>query len=129
MTTVGQLMQRKIQVIGEDLSVQEAAHQMYEHHVGSLLIEKGGAYEGIITDTDFLKAIAQHPNLSEVKVKDIMSSPIISVDQTCSPPLARDMMADRRIRHLAVTKEGTITGIISVRDLLAYFRTVSKEIA
>ncbi len=128
MTTVGQLMQRKIQTIAEEQSVQEAAQQMYKHHIGSLLVEKNNAYAGIITETDFLKAISQHPNLSEVMVKDIMSSPVISVDHTCSPPLARDMMADRRIRHLAVTKNGVISGIISVRDLLGYFRSVSKEI-
>jgi CBS domain-containing protein len=38
-------------------------------------------------------------------------------------------MADRKIRHLAVTGEdGKIVGIISVRDLLAYFKTVSKDL-
>lgn len=128
MTTVGQLMRLEIRVIGEEASVQTAAQEMFEKNIGSLLVEKDGGYSGIITESDFIQAVAQHPNLAEIKVKDIMSCPIISVDQTCSPPLARDMMADRRIRHLAVTKEGTIAGIISVRDLLAYFRTVSKEI-
>jgi signal-transduction protein with cAMP-binding, CBS, and nucleotidyltransferase domain len=36
-------------------------------------------------------------------------------------------MADRQIRHLAVTENQKIVGIVSVRDLLAYFKTISKE--
>ena len=38
-------------------------------------------------------------------------------------------MADKRIRHLAVTEDGKIVGILSARDLLAYFKTVSKEVS
>ena len=45
-----------------------------------------------------------------------------------APSYARDLMADRKIRHLAITEEGNIVGILSVRDLLAYFKTVSKEL-
>jgi signal-transduction protein with cAMP-binding, CBS, and nucleotidyltransferase domain len=37
-------------------------------------------------------------------------------------------MADRRIRHLGVTEEGEIVGVVSVRDLLAYFKTVSQDL-
>ena len=57
-----------------------------------------------------------------------MSSPILTVEKKLSPHYARDLMAEKRIRHLAVIQEGTIVGIISVRDLLAYFKTVSKEV-
>jgi len=60
-------------------------------------------------------------------VKGVMSSPIITVDRQMSPHYARDLMADRKIRHLGVTEEGKIVGVLSVRDLLAYFKTVSKE--
>ena len=38
-------------------------------------------------------------------------------------------MANRRIRHLAVSDDGKIVGILSARDLLAYFKTVSKEVS
>ena len=64
-----------------------------------------------------------------MSVAVVMSKPILSVEKNLSPHYARDLMADKRIRHLAVTEEGRIVGIISARDLLAYFKTVSKEIA
>jgi len=128
MATVGQLMTRDISVISEDASLQEAANQMQVQRIGSLLVEKNGEYSGIITETDVVRAVAEYADVSQLTVHGLMSSPIISLDKKLSPQYARDLMADRRIRHLAITEEGQIVGVISVRDLLAYFKTVSKEI-
>ena len=128
MATIGQLMTRDLSVIAEEASLQEAAHQMQNQRIGSLLVEKNGEYTGIITETDVVRAVSEYSDVSHLKVQGLMSSPIISLDKKLSPQYARDLMADRRIRHLAITEEGNIVGIISVRDLLAYFKTVSKEI-
>ena len=127
MATLGQLMTREISVISEEASLQEAAHQMQVQRIGSLLVEKKGEYVGIITETNVVHAVAQTSNVSQLTVREFMSSPIISLDKKLSPQYARDLMADRRIRHLAITEEGKIVGVISVRDLLSYFKTVSKE--
>ncbi len=128
MATVGQLMTREISVIQEEASLQEAAQQMQTRRIGSLLVEKNGEYAGIITETDVVRAVAEYTDVSQLSVHGLMSSPIISLDKKLSPQYARDLMADRRIRHLAITEDGNIVGVISVRDLLAYFKTVSKEI-
>ncbi len=128
MATVGQLMTREVSTIGEESSIQEAAQFMQANRIGSLLVEKNAQYIGIITETDVVRAVAEGPDVTEITVQGVMSSPILSVDRNLSPQYARDLMADRRIRHLAVTEEEKIVGIISVRDLLAYFKTVSKEL-
>ena len=128
MSTIGQLMTKEISVVEEEASIQEAAQQMQSQRIGSLIAEKQGEYTGILTETDVVRAVAEHAStLSQLHVKDHMSSPIITVDRKLSPQYARDLMADRKIRHLAVTEAGKIVGIISVRDLLAYFKTVSKN--
>ena len=128
MATVGQLMTREVSSIAEGSSIQEAAQFMQANRIGSLLVEKNAQYIGIITETDVVRAVAEGPDVTEITVRGVMSSPILSVDRNLSPQYARDLMADRRIRHLAVTEEEKIVGIISVRDLLAYFKTVSKEL-
>ena len=128
MATVGQLMTREVSSIAEGSSIQEAAQFMQANRIGSLLVEKNAQYIGIITETDVVRAVAEGPDVTEITVQGVMSSPILSVDRNLSPQYARDLMADRRIRHLAVTEEEKIVGIISVRDLLAYFKTVSKEL-
>lgn len=130
MATIGQFMTRNLSFVTEDASIQEAATLMYTKRIGSLLVKQESAFSGIVTETDVVRAVAEQPSQVErLKVKELMSSPIITVDRNMSVHYARDLMADRKIRHLAVTGEnGEIVGIISVRDLLAYFKTVAKEL-
>jgi len=129
MATVGQLMTRNLSVIEEGDGIQHAAQHMQSRRIGSLLVRQGAEFVGIVTETDVVKAVAEHvTELGSLTVKGLMSSPIITVDRQMSPHYARDLMADRKIRHLGVTENGKIVGILSVRDLLAYFKTVSKEL-
>ena len=55
-----------------------------------------------------------------------MSAPVASIDIQRTPQDAHDMMADLGVRHLAVTDAGKIMGLLSVRDLLVYFKRVSE---
>ncbi|HBP86387.1 MAG TPA: CBS domain-containing protein [Nitrospirales bacterium] len=130
MATIGQFMTRDLSFVTEDASIQDAATHMYQQRIGSLLVKHESEFSGIVTETDVVRAVAEQPALIErLKVKELMSSPIITVDRNMSLHYARDLMADQKIRHLAVTGEnGDIVGIISVRDLLAYFKTVAKEL-
>jgi len=128
MATVGQLMTRNLSVIEEGERIQQAAQHMQSKRIGSILVKRADIFVGIVTETDVVQAVAEHlTELDRLTVKGVMSSPIITVDRQMSPHYARDLMADRKIRHLGVTEDGKIVGVLSVRDLLAYFKTVSKE--
>jgi CBS domain-containing protein len=128
MATVGQLMTRDVSFILEEASIQDAARTMHAKRIGSLLVKNQEEFLGIVTETDVVQAVAEQPrNIERLTVKEVMSRPIITVDRAMSPHYGRDLMADRKIRHLGVTEEGKIVGVISVRDLLAYFKTVAKE--
>jgi len=129
MGTVGQLMTRELKVIEEAASIQEAAKMMFMHRTGSILVGNGEDYSGIVTETDVVRAVAeQSAEVGQLTVKELMSRPVITLDRKMAPHYARDLMADRKIRHLGITEEGKIIGILSVRDLLAYFKTVSKDL-
>ncbi len=129
MATVGQLMHSDLSVVTEDTTVKQAAGQMYDQRIGSLLVRKGDDFSGIITETDVVRAVAERDDVAATSVVHVMSSPILTVEKKLSPHYARELMADKRIRHLAVTEDGKIVGILSARDLLAYFKTVSKEVS
>ena len=129
MATIGQLMTRDLSFIHEEASIQEAARFMNHKRIGSLLVKDEEAFSGIVTETDVVRAVAEQPDeVCQLTVKELMSRPIITINRKMSPHYARDLMADRKIRHLGVTEEGEIVGVISVRDLLAYFKTVSQDL-
>jgi signal-transduction protein with cAMP-binding, CBS, and nucleotidyltransferase domain len=66
--------------------------------------------------------MAESRPVHETLVRAVMSHPLISIDHASSAHEASEKMAEHGIRHLAVSDEGQIVGIISVRDLLRYFK-------
>jgi len=117
------LMSKDIKKVREDATLFEASKIMRDMKIGSLLIEREHEFVGIVSETDLVRrAIAEGVDLTKTKVSSVMSSPIITIDINKSGMEANELMSDRNIRHLAVTEHGEIVGIISVRDLLIYFK-------
>jgi CBS domain-containing protein len=127
MSNLGHLMSREVKKIAYDATIRSAAELMGQLKIGSLLVEQGGEFVGILTETDIVrKAVAKGLDLGKEKVGSITSKPVIALEQTRSPQDAFDLMGDARVRHIAVTERGKIRGIVSVRDLLLYFRKQSE---
>lgn len=127
MTTVAHLMNRELKTVSHDTLICDAATRMEESKVSSLLVNRDGQVIGIVTDTDIVrKAVARHLAVDQEKIESLMSNPVVSLDQGRSPEDAFDLMGEVGTRHLAVTDRGQIVGIVSVRDLLVYFRRQSE---
>jgi signal-transduction protein with cAMP-binding, CBS, and nucleotidyltransferase domain len=101
---------------------------MRELRVGSLLIKKGKSHVGIVTDTDLVrKVLAGSQDISKLTVEKIMSSPVCTIESNQAVDEAQDMMGDLGVRHLAVTKGGSIVGVVSVRDLLMHYKRYASS--
>ncbi|HLB03062.1 MAG TPA: CBS domain-containing protein [Nitrospiria bacterium] len=117
------MMTREIKTIDPNASLYDAAKIMRDKRVGALFVEEAGNYIGVISETDLVRrGMAEDKNLRLEKVRAIMSSPIISIDIDRPASDASDLMSEKGTRHLAVTDSGKIVGLISVRDLLRYFK-------
>jgi CBS domain-containing protein len=123
MDVLDMLVNRSIVTIDHTATLLEAARVMRDKQIGSLLVVKNSKIVGIISDTDVTRrAVAEDLVPGQVTIETIMSSPIITIDILSTPEMANDLMRNKGIRHLAVTEGGKIVGIISVRDLLHYFK-------
>lgn len=123
MDVLSMLTNRTIETIDHSATLKTAAQIMRDKKIGSLLVIKDGKKVGILSETDLARrAVAEGLVPDKVEVEAIMSSPIITIDIRSAPEMANDLMKDKGIRHLAVTEQGEIVGIISVRDLLRYFK-------
>lgn len=127
MGNLGDLMNASILKVRHDTTVKDAADAMAKHRVGSVLVEKDGRFAGILTETDIVrKAAAVGRDLARERAEAIMSQPIITLERTRAPEDAFDAMGESGVRHIAVTDRGKICGIVSVRDLLLFFRRQSE---
>lgn len=128
MSTVAMIMSKKPKTVGPSLSVVGAAKKMKTARVGSLFVKKGKKLIGIVTDTDIVRrAVSANKPLGKMTVEKIMTTPICTIEGSQSVDDAQDMMADLGVRHLGVTKDGEIVGVISVRDLLFYYKRYAQS--
>ena len=112
------MMCRTLRTISPDATLLEAAWLMRDEKVGALLVQEAGHYSGLISESDLVrKGMAESRPAHETLVRAVMSRPLLSIDSASSAHEASEKMAEHGIRHLAVSDEGQIVGIVSVRDL------------
>jgi len=116
------MMTKRLEIVHETASIQEAAKKMKDSNVSSLVVvDDDGKPQGLVTERDLVrKACINDVRTSSVKNKDIMSFPLITIDSKSSASVAVDMMLQNNIRHLLVVNKGNTNnpiGIITPLDL------------
>jgi predicted transcriptional regulator len=122
---VSDYMSEEIRSIHLEASLKEAGKLLHLYQIGALLVDDDKRYVGIITDSDLSrKAVAQGLDPSATQIKQCMSKTIFSIEDDEPLIEAVKLMKNKRIRHLVVTEDNTIIGILSVSDLLRYYSGV-----
>jgi len=102
-----------------DTSVEEAAKEMLEKGVSCLLVNEKEDSVGIITATDLVKrVIAKGLDARTTKIQSVMSKPIISINHYWDRSDASNLMQKNKIKHLAVTDQKKMVGILTPNDML-----------
>jgi CBS domain-containing protein len=114
--TVETIMVRDVITIGKNETVADAAKAMSENNIGAIVVVEDGSPEGIVTERDFVKRMAAKGGM-EMRIGEIMSSPVVSVPQDTPIPDALELMAKKRIRRLPVVEDGRLVGVVTSRDL------------
>ena len=120
--SISEMMTKRLEIVHETASIQEAAKKMKDSNVSSLVVvDDDGKPQGLVTERDLVrKACINDVRTSSVKNKDIMSFPLITIDSKSSASVAVDMMLQNNIRHLLVVNKGNTNnpiGIITPLDL------------
>ncbi len=123
--TVYDAMTSSVITINPENSVADAAYIMSENEVGCLIVERNGEPEGIITESDIInKVVAKDIKASEITVSEVMTRNLIKIDPGRALNEAARFMSKMNIRRLVVVKDGSLTGILSAKDIM----TVSPEL-
>lgn len=122
MEEIGDYMSSSVLRIDAAAAVQDAAVLMEANHIGSLIVEEYGEDIGIVTETDITKKlIAKRLDPEKTLVTEIMTKPILTMDRFLPVEEANKFMYEKKIRHLAVTVEDKIVGILSMKDLVSFY--------
>ncbi len=109
--------------VDPESTMEMAVDKMMEHHIGSLVISVDEKPVGIITERDVMHTVYHdHCDIETTKVKDVMSSDIITFDISGTTKDAMHLMfhneTGHRIRHLPIVENEILVGMVSISDLL-----------
>ena len=132
-TTISDFMRKRIETIGELETVQGTARKMKDKNVSSLLVvDKDGKPVGLITEHDLVrKACVSDVRLSAMTNRQLMSSPLITIDSKESPSIAADLMLQNNVRHLLVVDTNAVdrpVGIVTPLDFTRFQELKNEEI-
>ncbi|MGB2841235.1 MAG: CBS domain-containing protein [Halobacteriota archaeon] len=113
------IMSRPIITEDEDAAIIKIAEDMEELGIGSVVITSEGKPTGIITERDIaLKVLLKNKRASEVKAKEVMSSPLVTIEPKAAIDEACKLAVKNAIKRLPVVENGVLVGIVSVRNIL-----------
>ena len=112
------VMATEVAIMDENISVKEAAELMAQEGISAIIVTVEEKAQGILTERDILKRIVvEDKNARKTKVKEIMSSPLVSVEPTTDLEEAARLMFEKKIKNLPVTHENRLIGLINLQDI------------
>ena len=124
---VRDLMRKNPYTVAESASIQDTARIMNDKKVSSLVIlDEDNNPVGLVTERDLVRKVCINDlPTNRVSNKEIMSSPLITIDSESSATTATDLMLKNNVRHLLVidneSKDNNQPiGIITPLDLVRY---------
>ena len=118
---VTEFMTRKIEMIESDKSVYDAIERMVDKRIRSLLVQflDNDQDNGVITARDVVfKVLAKGIDPNNIKVSEIASRPILSVDQNMDFDEAAKIMGESNVARAFVNANGRIIGVVALMDVM-----------
>ncbi len=121
------IMTKSVIAVDSSITANEAAKMMEDVKVGAIIVMENNIPMGIITDRDFAVKIVAHAYQITTPVKQIMSTPLITIGPDESVWMVADLMYTRGIRKLPVIEDDKVIGIITSTDLVNQLAVSTNE--
>lgn len=129
--SVRKVMTHHVRTIRPDATVVDAAKELYDYDIGSLVVTEfeEGTPVGIVTKSDVNMVVAEGKTPTDISIEELMSTPLISVTTGNTIQTAAERMQDHLIKKLPVMDEtGGLVGMIAASDITYYLPTFGKKI-
>ncbi len=114
-------VRKDVPTIGGEASLVDAAKAMAERQRGCVIVLEKAKPAGIITERDFVKAVSKGLNSKKLKVKEVMTKDLVSVDPDADLYEAVKLMKEYGVRRIPVIKNGVLYGILGPKELAEGF--------
>ncbi len=116
---VRDVMTKEVKVVRPDTLVKEVVATMNKFDIGSIVVVQSDRPVGIITERDILKRIVEPCLAPEaLRAREVMSTPVVTINDTASIDEAAEIMAKKRIKKLLVVGDGRLVGMLTFTDIV-----------
>ncbi len=116
---VRDIMSRNVKTVRPDDTALDAVRKMNKFRIGSVIVVHSGRPTGIITERNILQSIVEpRHDPANIRAKDIMTSPLITIDPNTAVDEAAKIMATKTIKTLPVVEKNKILGIVTSSDIV-----------
>lgn len=120
MLTAREVMSKAPLHVERDITVMDAARQMTENHVGSIIITASGYPVGIVTETDITTLVADGIDPKTTLIESIMSSPLFSTSPETDISEVANTMTTNHIKKMPVVEHQRVIGIVTQTDIVRH---------
>ena len=115
---VKDLMSTKVNVFKNESSVLEVVQAMSSSNVDYVIVVQSGKPTGIITEHDIIvRMLTQGLDPSGVIARAVYTNPLVTIEETATLKEAAALMKEWKIKHLPVTKNGALAGMLTYLDI------------
>jgi len=116
---IGDIMVEKVITTQKEATLNDAVKLMNKHEIGCLIVLENGKPVGIITERDLLKRVlAKSREFRHMKVLEVMSTPLISLEPSVEIEEATKLMFQKKIKKMPVVEKGKLLGLVTLTDIL-----------
>jgi predicted transcriptional regulator len=123
---VGIVMNSDIILLESDDYARRAAELMKERNQNSVLVSNNGEVVGIVSETDILDKVARAKDMDKVRLREIMSSPVIAVAPSTTVKEALEVMKARHVKQVMVHAYSAAIGVVSIKEVYEMMGKVSR---
>lgn len=121
-TPVSDIMTTPVEMVTPETTVAEATRVLHDAGIGSLVVGEE-RIEGIVTESDVVRSVADECDPTQTTVGELMSEPVVSIRPTETVRTAGERMGNNGVKKLPVTKSGRPVGMVTTTDLAHYLPT------
>jgi CBS domain-containing protein len=115
----------QVHSVAPDVTVYEALQKMADEDIGALVVMDGTDVVGVFSERDYArKVVLKDRSSREIKVHEIMSTPVVTVTPKTTVDECMYCMTSKRCRHLPVVEGETVVGLVSIGDLVNWIMSV-----
>ena len=125
--TIEDIMTKSVILVDTSATINEGSKMMEDAKVGAIIVVENNVPVGIVTDRDFAVKVVAHAYNITTPIKQIMSSPLLSINSNESIRFAAELMHEYKVRKLPVMKNDRIVGMITATDIVNLLAVCVEE--